>query len=95
MNTLASEGDSVAGFPLSGKSLNVLECPGNEKMSWNRAKCPGKSWKLMHFQEICLFGIWNDDCCSISFKFEIPSTFLGKISWKLTKIKNVLECPGN
>ena len=37
---------AMPGFQLSGKSFNFLEmkkkCPG---MSWNRAKCPGKSLK--------------------------------------------------
>ena len=52
------------------------------------------SWKVLEINEFSgnlgLFGIWNDDCCSISLKFEIPSTFLGKPSWKLTQ-----KCPGN
>ena len=63
--------------------MHYLESPGNEK------KCPGKSWKLMNIRKLRFIRIWNDDCCSISLKFEIPSTFLGKISWKLTQ-----KCPG-
>ena len=59
------------------------------------------SWKVLEINEFSgnlgLFGIWNDDWCSISLKFEIPSTFLGKnvleinakMSWKLTQ-----KCPG-
>ena len=51
------------------------------------------SWKVLESNEFSgnlgLFGIWNDDCCSISLKFEIHSIFLGKISWKLTQ--NVLK----
>ena len=47
------------------------------------------SWKLMNFRTLRFIGIWNDDCCSISWKCEIPSTFLGKVSWKLTQ-----KCPG-
>ena len=69
---------------------HFLESPG---MSWNRAKCPAKSWNLMNFRKFGFIGIWNDDCCSISLKFEIPSTFLCKISRKLLKI--VLESPAN
>ena len=51
-----------------------------------------------------LIEIWNDDCCSISLKFEIPFTFLvqnvleinSKMSWKVLEINsNVLESPGN
>ena len=55
-------------------------------MSLNRAKCPEKSW---NFRKLGFIGIWNDDGCSISLKFEIPSTILGKMSWKLTQ-----KCPG-
>ena len=36
----------------------------------------------MNFSKLRFIGTWNDDCCSISLKFEISSTFLGKISWK-------------
>ena len=68
----------------------VLECPGNgKKMSWNCAKCPGKSWKLMNLRKLRYIVISNDDSSSISLKFEIPSTFLGKMPWKLTQ-----KCPG-
>ena len=72
---------------------HFLESPG---MSWNRAKCPGKSWKLMNFRKLWFTGIWNDDCCSSYLKypvFEISSTFLCKMFWKL--LKNVLESPAN
>ena len=66
------------------------------------------SWKILEINDsgnLGLFGIWNFDCCSISLKFEIPSTFLGKnvmeisskMTWKVLeiKLKNVLESPGN
>ena len=47
------------------------------------------SWKVLEINEFSghlgLFGIWND-----FYFYEIPSTFLGKISWKLTQ-----TCPGN
>ena len=59
-------------------------------VSWKSGKCPGKSWKLMNFRKLRLIGIWNDDCCSISLKFEIPSIhFWVKMSWKLAQ-----KCPG-
>ena len=65
-------------------------------MSWNRAKCPGKSWKLRNFWKLRFIGIWNDASCSISLKFQIPSTFLGKnfmeinskMSWKVLEINS-------
>ena len=74
-----------SGFPLSGKSWNVLE------MKKNALEWPGivqnvrKNWTLMNFMKLRFLVIWNDDCCSISLKFEIPSTFLGKMFWKLTQ----------
>ena len=48
----------------------------------------------MNFWQLRFIGIWNDDCCSISMKFEIPSTFLGKnvleinskMSWKVLEM---------
>ena len=61
-------------------------------------------WKILEIDEFSgnlgLFEIWNDDCCSISLKFEIPSTFLGKnvlqinskMSWKVLEIN---EFSGN
>ena len=62
-------------FPKQG--FHFLESPG---MSWNRAKCPGKSWKLMNFRKLRFIGIWNDGCCSISFYI-----LRLKMSWKLTQ----------
>ena len=55
----------------------------------------------MDFRKLRFIGIWNDDCCSISLKFEILSTFLGKNVLEITgfplsgKSLNILECPGN
>ena len=46
--------------------------------------------EINEFQELRFIGIWNDGCCSISLKFEIPSTFLGKNVLKITQ-----KCPGN
>ena len=70
-------------------------------MTWNY---PGIVQNVLEINEFSgnlgLFEIWNDDCCSISLKFEIPSTFLGKISWKLTQKctgkswKLTQKCPG-
>ena len=72
-----------SGFPLSGKSWNDLEsckmsCKSLEinelqetYVYWNL-----EWWLLFHF-----FEIWNTQ----SLKFEIPSTFLGKMFWKLTQ----------
>ena len=76
-------------------SLNV---PEMKKMSWNVLESCKISWKVLEINEFSgnlgLFGIWNDVCCSISLKFEIPSTFLGKnfleisskMSWKVLEM---------
>ena len=69
-------------------SLNVLEMK----------KCPGIVQNVLEISEFSgnlgLFGIWNDDCCSISLKFEIHSTFFrenfleisSKMSWKVLEM---------
>ena len=54
---------------------HFLESPGN--------------WWISGNVGVLEFGMMTVNC-SISLKFEIPSTFLGKISWKLTQ-----KCPGN
>ena len=72
---------------ISWKWKNVLECPGIVQ------KCPGKSKKLLNFRKFRFIGIWNDGCCSISLKFEIPASFLGKNVMEINS--NVLESPGN
>ena len=79
---------------------HFLENPG---MSWNRAKCPGKSWNLkwllFHFFEIWnrpIPSFWNFLYIFMYNVLEITQKYPGK-SWKL--LKNVLEitqkCPGN
>ena len=75
-----------SGFPLSGKSWNVLEmkkkCPG---MTWNRGKCPGKSWKLMNFMKLRFIVIGMMTVVPFLWNLKFPLTFLGKMFWKFTQ----------
>ena len=78
----------------------VLKCPGNEKNvleSWKMF------WKVLEINEFSgnlgLIEIWNDYYLMITvvpflWKFEIPSTFLGKNFLEIYS-KNDLESPGN
>ena len=79
---------SSTGFPLSEKSWNVLE------MKKHVLESCKMSWKLMNFRKLRFYWNWNDNCCSISLKFEIPSTFFrqnvleinSKNSWKVLEM---------